>query len=253
VIAAAFEALAFSGFGLLSHHRANRRWLALAVTVLGVGLAAAVCVEGGHRGLVRVLTPMQEAVDQRVRDEQDVLDKRHRALDLEIAAIERRLREAAATRPDSETTNTSRQKAWLASYDATTELDRARLPTARNEKAALPLTVAARRAYPEWATYVVTVACVFFSLFGTTIAGAGSLAQRPSPRPTQVGAGTHGTPRPAPVGPNVIDLGTARERHDEDDRKALVKSLRKEGRSFRAIAKLTGVSSSTAERWAKQA
>lgn len=236
LVAFCFEVMAFVLWETIrSHVKSRRLWSSLAA-ILGLFLAVALNVEGGHRGLNFMAGPLYQAADNERRVAQAALDASRASIQNEIAERQARIESAAATNPGE--TYPGRMEQWRLTFETLTADDRSQIETLRRQLENKPVVVEASAPFPAGAPYAVAFVFVFFSVFGLTLFGV----KIPGPELSVK----------APAGPNVVDFGTARDARDADRRDAdTVRRLRKQNISFRDIEEQTGISKSRAQRLSK--
>jgi hypothetical protein len=197
VVAVGLELIAFVAWEHISKHRRDKDWGRLALAVLGLSLAAAVNIEGGHRGIVHLAAPLYAAAEADHERAQAERDRARAAINTEIAPVQQRVDDVP--RPNCEGVGPDTCRSKTANWNDLTRDDRAAIASARARLDELPITVAYVAPFPAWGPYAVTTAFAFFSLFGLTMFGASvpgadsigasrsARKPRPAPQPVRVG------------------------------------------------------------------
>ena len=246
-IAVGLEVVAFVAWEHIATYWRSRDYGRLALTVIGLAVAALVNIEGGHRGLDHLAAPLYAAAEAERRVSQEALDAERGLVEREIAGLQARIDAEAATNPG--TTYPGRMAQWRENFEAVTAEDRRQIAARRARLDALPLTVAAARPFPAWGPYALTTAFAFFSLFGLTLFGVklpGANASAPPPG-TELQASVPGAAPRVPRDPVVVaNAAYLAAIHSKQARAWRMKYA--EGRSFRYIAKELGCSLVHAQR-----
>jgi hypothetical protein len=167
VVAVSFELMALVTFEHLVAYRKARDHGRFLLAFVGLALAVAMNVEGGHRGLNHIAAPFYEQAESERRFGQESLDKARGDLATQIAELQRRVDGVAATNPGL--TYPGRMEQWRANFDLVTADDRRQVAALRARLEQLPLSVASREPYPAWAPYALASIFAFFSVFGLTM------------------------------------------------------------------------------------
>ena len=169
VVAVSLELMAFVAWEHLVAYQKAQDYGRFLLALVGLVLAVLMNVEGGHRGLNHIAQPFYTQAETERRAGQESLDTTRRELEQQIASLQLRVDAVAATNPGL--TYQGRMEQWRANFELVTAADRRQIGALRMRLDQLPLSVAARPPYPNWAPYGVAAAFAFFSVFGLTMFG----------------------------------------------------------------------------------
>jgi hypothetical protein len=197
VVAISFELMALVAFEHLCAYAKARDYFRFALASVGLMLAVGMNIEGGHRGLDHMAVSFHQQAETDRRAAQTALDTERANVGAEIAAIQARIDQAAATNPG--VASPMRMQQWRENFEALTAEDRRQIASLRARLDTLPLTVAAQEPYPRWAPYAIASIFAFFSVFGLTMfsvkvpgpelsVAQGKARSAPSPRKMASGA-----------------------------------------------------------------
>lgn len=244
-IAVGLELVAFVSWEHITKYAKGRDFGRLLLALIGLTVAAAVNIEGGHRGVVHLAAPLYEQADRERRESQAALDAERAVVQAEISTAQARIDAVPLIMEGGPQSRGQNRLIW----ESQTALDRQAVEAAQARLAAMPIMVAGREPFPQWAPYALTAAFAFFSLFGLTMFGVKVADVRPRAKPRAAPSAPRQTASASiPMAANANDVAYL----NEDAKRADGFRRIQAGERPHDVARALGISPATCRRWAIQ-